>query len=116
MRASKNNSKELPAAQQVLFSALRMFHDRTAVAKVAEKSRRGWLHSYQAASRGKLARIVNGWKAMTRRQRNKLNATALEKRIATDQQRVWLHSGKTRESGVDLIFGAGIKDMDLHPQ
>jgi hypothetical protein len=53
---------------------------------------------------------------MTRRQRNKLNATALEKRVASDQQRIWPHSSKTRESGLDLIFGAGIKDMDLHPQ
>ena len=35
MRASKKNSKELPTAEQVLFSALRMFHDRRAVAKVA---------------------------------------------------------------------------------
>jgi hypothetical protein len=31
---------------------------------------------------------------MTRRQRDKLNATAKEKRIATHQQRVWPHSGK----------------------
>ena len=37
MRASKKNSKELPTAEQVLFSALRMFHDKTAVAKVAEE-------------------------------------------------------------------------------
>jgi hypothetical protein len=37
MRASKKHSKELPIAEQVLFSALRMFHDKTAVAKVAEE-------------------------------------------------------------------------------
>jgi hypothetical protein len=37
MRASKNNSKELPTAEQVLFSALRMFHDKAAIAKVAEE-------------------------------------------------------------------------------
>jgi len=37
MRASKKNSKGLPTAEQVLFSVLRMFHDKTAVAKVAEE-------------------------------------------------------------------------------
>jgi hypothetical protein len=36
MRASKKHSKELPTAEQVLFSALRMFHDEVAIAKVAE--------------------------------------------------------------------------------
>jgi len=36
-RASKKNSKGLPTAEQVLFSALRMFHDKTAVAKMAEE-------------------------------------------------------------------------------
>jgi len=37
MRTSKKNPKELPAAEQVLFSALRMFHDQTAVSEMAEK-------------------------------------------------------------------------------
>jgi len=37
VRASKKNSKGLPTAEQVLFSALRMFHDKTAVAKMAEE-------------------------------------------------------------------------------
>lgn len=37
MHASKKNLKGLPVAEQVLLSALRMFQDRTAVAKVAEK-------------------------------------------------------------------------------
>ena len=37
MRASRKNSKGLPTAEQVLFSALRMFHDKTAVAKMAEE-------------------------------------------------------------------------------
>jgi len=37
MRASKKNSKEFPTAEQVLFSALRMFHDKAAIAKVAEE-------------------------------------------------------------------------------
>ena len=37
MRASKKSSKGLPTAEQVLFSALRMFHDKTAVAKVAKE-------------------------------------------------------------------------------
>jgi hypothetical protein len=34
LRASKQNPK-LPTAEQVLFAALRMFHDRNAVAKAA---------------------------------------------------------------------------------
>jgi hypothetical protein len=37
MRASKKHSMGLPTAEQVLFSALRMFHDKTAVAKVADE-------------------------------------------------------------------------------
>ena len=37
MRTSKKNPKKLPAAEQVLFSALRMFHDQTAVSEMAEK-------------------------------------------------------------------------------
>jgi hypothetical protein len=37
MRASRESSKGLPTAEQVLFSALRMFHDKTAVAKVAKE-------------------------------------------------------------------------------
>ena len=37
MRTSKKQSKGLPTAEQVLFSALRMFHDKTAVAKIAEE-------------------------------------------------------------------------------
>ena len=35
--ASKANPKDLPTPEQVLFAALRMFHDKTAVAKVAEE-------------------------------------------------------------------------------
>jgi hypothetical protein len=37
MRASKKHSRGLPTAKQVIFSALRMFHDKTAVAKVANE-------------------------------------------------------------------------------
>jgi len=37
MGASKKHSRGLPTAEQVLFSALRMFHDKTAVAKVANE-------------------------------------------------------------------------------
>jgi hypothetical protein len=36
MRASRENPKELPTAEQVLFAALRMFHSQSAVNKVAE--------------------------------------------------------------------------------
>jgi hypothetical protein len=37
MRASKKNSKQLPTAEQVLFAALRLFHDRSVVAGVAKE-------------------------------------------------------------------------------
>ena len=37
IRASRNNPKGLPVAEQVLIAALRMFHDRTTVSEVAEK-------------------------------------------------------------------------------
>ena len=37
MRASKENSKQLPTAEQVLFAALRLFHDQTALAGVAKE-------------------------------------------------------------------------------
>jgi hypothetical protein len=37
MGASKKHSRGLPTAEQVLFAALRMFHDKTAVAKVANE-------------------------------------------------------------------------------
>jgi hypothetical protein len=37
MHASKKTPKELPTAEQVLFSALRIFHNQTAVATVAEE-------------------------------------------------------------------------------
>jgi hypothetical protein len=37
IRASKNNPKELPVAEQVLVSALRLFDDQSAIAKVAEE-------------------------------------------------------------------------------
>ena len=37
MRASKKHAKGLPTAEQVLFSALRIFHDKIAIAKMAEE-------------------------------------------------------------------------------
>jgi hypothetical protein len=37
MRASRKHAKGLPTAEQVLFSALRMFHDKTAIAKMAKE-------------------------------------------------------------------------------
>jgi hypothetical protein len=54
MRASKKSSKGLPTAEQVLFSALRMFHDKNAVAKVAK----GLAVSPLAAERA-LAKLPN---------------------------------------------------------
>ena len=35
--ASRENSKQLPTAEQVLFAALRLFHDQTVIAKVAKE-------------------------------------------------------------------------------
>ena len=37
MRTSKENSKQLPTAEQVLFAAKRLFHDQTAIAGVAKE-------------------------------------------------------------------------------
>ena len=37
MPASRENSKQLPTAEQVLFAALRLFHDQTVIAKVAKE-------------------------------------------------------------------------------
>jgi hypothetical protein len=54
MRASKESSKGLPTAEQVLLSALRMFHDKTAVVKVAK----GLAVSPLAAERA-LAKLPN---------------------------------------------------------
>ena len=47
MRASRENSQQLPTAEQVFFAALRLFHDKAAVARVAKnlKSRNSPLNS-----------------------------------------------------------------------
>jgi hypothetical protein len=37
MRASKENSKELPTAEQVFFAALRLVRNQTAIAGVAKE-------------------------------------------------------------------------------
>ena len=37
MRASRENSQQLPTAEQVFFAALRLFHDKAAVARVAKE-------------------------------------------------------------------------------
>jgi len=37
VRESKKNPKELPRAEQVLFAALRLFHNQIAIAKVTEE-------------------------------------------------------------------------------
>jgi hypothetical protein len=36
VRASKRNPKDLPKSEQVLFAALRIFHSRTAITRMAE--------------------------------------------------------------------------------
>ena len=37
MPTSRENSKQLPTAEQVLFAALRLFHNQTAIARVAKE-------------------------------------------------------------------------------
>ena len=37
MRASRENSQQLPTAEHVFFAALRLFHDKAAVNKVSEE-------------------------------------------------------------------------------
>ena len=37
MRVSRGNSKQLPTAEQVLFAALRLFHDKAAIDGVAKE-------------------------------------------------------------------------------
>ena len=39
VRASKKNSKDLPTREQVLFAALRLFHNQGAIARMAETLR-----------------------------------------------------------------------------
>ena len=52
---------------------------------------------------------------MARRQRHELLAPAVEERIGADEERAGLQLDEGGEGGVDLAFGAGLQDMELHP-
>ena len=51
---------------------------------------------------------------MARRQRQDLLASAVDERIAVDDERTGLHLDEGRKSGIDLAFGAGLQDRELH--
>ena len=48
-------------------------------------------------------------------QRHELLAPAVEERIAGDDERAGMQLDEGGEGGVDLAFGAGLQDMELHP-
>ncbi len=52
---------------------------------------------------------------MACRQRHELLAPAVEERIGADDERAGMQLDEGGESGVDLAFGAGLQDMELHP-
>ena len=52
---------------------------------------------------------------MARGQRHELLAPADEERIGADDERAGLQLDEGCESGVDLAFGAGLQDRELHP-
>ena len=51
---------------------------------------------------------------MARRQRHELLAPIVEERIVADDQRAGMQLDEGREGGVDLAFGAGLQDRELH--
>ena len=52
---------------------------------------------------------------MARCQRHELLAPAGEERIGADDERAGLQLDEGGEGGVDLAFGAGLQDRELHP-
>ena len=52
---------------------------------------------------------------MACRQRHQLFAPAVEERVAADDERAGMQLDEDHEGGVDLAFGAGLQDMELHP-
>src|SRR5215467_14865927 len=68
----------------------------------------------QAASGAKVARPIDRRDGIAGRQRHELLAPADQKRFAADNQRAGLQWGKSREGRVDLVFGAGIQNVNLH--
>src|SRR5262249_17243844 len=60
------------------------------------------------------ARVDRG-QPMVRRLMNELHASAVEKTIAADEQRVGPLTHKGGEGCIDLAAGAGFDDLDLQP-
>ena len=52
---------------------------------------------------------------MACRQGHELLATAVEEWVGADDERAGLQLDESGEGGVDLAFGAGLQDMELHP-
>ena len=52
---------------------------------------------------------------MARCQRHELLAPAVEERIAADEERAGMQFDEGGEGGVDLAFGGGLQDRELHP-
>ena len=48
-------------------------------------------------------------------QRHELVEPAVEQRVAGDKERAGMQLNESRESGVDLAFGAGVQDRELQP-
>jgi hypothetical protein len=59
--------------------------------------------------------IVDRRKGIARCQRGELVAPAAEKRIGGDDEPASMQSPERRERGVDLAFGAGLQDIEVHP-
>ena len=51
---------------------------------------------------------------MARCQRHELLALADEERVGADDERAGMRLDRASESGVDLAFGAGLQDKELH--
>jgi hypothetical protein len=51
---------------------------------------------------------------MARRQCHELLAPTVEERIRADNKRAGVQLDKSGERGVDLAFGAGFQDQELH--
>jgi hypothetical protein len=69
----------------------------------------------QAPGRDELTELIDRWNAMACRQGNELLAPAREEWIGEDEERVGWLLDEGGEGGVDLSFGAGPQDSELHP-
>src|SRR6266508_2526292 len=71
--------------------------------------------THQAAGRGELARLIEGRNCVTCRQRHNLMSPTGTKRIDGNKNRFGMHLQHCCESGVDLVFVAGIEDRICFP-